>query len=127
MGTLSSFGSPPLRVGRFPGFLLRLCAVSGGLLCLSFLFAFCFLFGCFFPVLALVVAVVLSLVSGVAVLGLGFPLSVVPVLRLSCRCLLRGSCWCVAFGVKFLPALPRLPSGGRGLFFSAVLVAARSF
>ena len=38
LGTPLFFRGPPLRVGRFPVFLLRLCAVSGGLLCLLSLF-----------------------------------------------------------------------------------------
>ena len=39
LGSLLCLGSPcfSVRVGRFPVFLLRLCAVSGGLLCFLFL------------------------------------------------------------------------------------------
>jgi len=102
-----------VRVGRFPVFLLRLCAVSGGLLCLSFLFVFFFLFGCFFLALVSVVVAVLLLVFGVA--G-RFVSSAVAALRLSCRCLVRGSWWCPVSVLSFL-RLALAAFGWRGLLF----------
>ena len=97
-------GVPPLRVGRFPVFL------PWRLLCLLSFLAFSCPSGFF---LLSVGVVVLSVLSG----AVGRCLSGVALLLcLCCRCVTLGRC--VAFtGVRFLPALPSLPSGGGGLFF----------
>ena len=125
------WGSPSLvlgppcffsRVGRFPVFLLRLCAVSGGLLCLSFLFVFCFLFGFFFLVLVGVVIVVPCVLFGSVVRFLSL---VVLVLLVISPCLLRGSCCGPASGVSLSSCLALAAFGWWGSFFLAVLVASR--
>ena len=117
LGTLFCFCTPLLRVGRFPVFLLRLCAVFGGLLCFLVLFLACSCPSGFF--LLSVGVVVLSVLSG-AVGSCLFGVALL--LRLRFRWLMLGLC-VVSSGASFLPALPLLPSGGWGLFFSAVLVA----
>ena len=102
-----------VRVGRFPVFLLRLCAVSGGLLCLSFLFVFCFLFGFFFLVLVGVVVVVPCVLFGSVVRFLSL---VVLVLLVISPCLLRGSCCGPASGVSLSSCLALAAFGWRGSF-----------
>jgi len=111
LGTLFCFCTPLLRVGRFPVFLLRLCAVFGGLLCFLVLFLACSCPSGFF--LLSVGVVVLSVLSG-AVGSCLFGVALL--LRLRFRWLMLGLC-VVSSGASFLPALPLLPSGGWGLFF----------